>query len=502
MLIVRRTLRACERHKFGPFLFLTFIFQSMADHQHPLSINFLAHLHHSLPVAGPSTLKRRASPSFGDMEARKRPREEATQVADEDLPVASSGSTQVAALGAIDGARLADDLLEELQCACCSALVYRPVLVSPCQHFFCGSCCVSWIRNGGTNCPACRGVSNAVTPFRAIQPILDMLLRAAPHMARSERERIQADELYENGKSMRIPLPREASPEPNLNHSTEYVLPCPHCAPGNQYGWRCPQPIADPGADLDHAWPLDDGCPPGHQHCGNCEDLLATMAPSTSKCDLCLVYFCGIGVQGRCQAVPLAAQHPHEMSDVGDLLMSRELYDAFDENTVEVDIMLDYMTAQGLTPRHVYREIITHIQSQPDGFKPLIEMELFMDIHGTGVVQDTDPDAPKNLICRLCAREVLLWGIGDWWVRERQKGFLEEHVMARKDCPDGAQCGHQKDPAHAKEFNHIIAPPPSNAEEPAPPLVEGHHVDPVGQTRVAANDGLGGFALNDVPLDF
>ncbi len=38
----------------------------------------------------------------------------------------------------IDGQVLADELEQELQCGCCSALVYRPVIVSPCQHFFCG----------------------------------------------------------------------------------------------------------------------------------------------------------------------------------------------------------------------------------------------------------------------------------------------------------------------------------------------------------------------------
>ena len=31
-----------------------------------------------------------------------------------------------------------DELAQELQCGCCSELVYKPVLVMPCQHFFCG----------------------------------------------------------------------------------------------------------------------------------------------------------------------------------------------------------------------------------------------------------------------------------------------------------------------------------------------------------------------------
>lgn len=38
----------------------------------------------------------------------------------------------------IDGQSLADDLAQELQCGCCSELVYKPVVVAPCEHFFCG----------------------------------------------------------------------------------------------------------------------------------------------------------------------------------------------------------------------------------------------------------------------------------------------------------------------------------------------------------------------------
>lgn len=51
-----------------------------------------------------------------------------------------SAGDAVAGAGAVDGAALADGLEEELQCGCCSAIVYRPVVVAPCQHFFCGRC--------------------------------------------------------------------------------------------------------------------------------------------------------------------------------------------------------------------------------------------------------------------------------------------------------------------------------------------------------------------------
>lgn len=45
------------------------------------------------------------------------------------------------------------------------------------------------------------------------------------------------------------------------------------------------------------------------------------------------------------------------MSDIGDLIQSPDVYECFEGNTVEVEIMFDYITAQGLSPRHIYREV-------------------------------------------------------------------------------------------------------------------------------------------------
>ncbi|TFK40665.1 hypothetical protein BDQ12DRAFT_679831 [Crucibulum laeve] len=411
-----------------------------------------------------TSLKRRASPAFEGMQeeaSRKRLKEDQES---EDLSVMDNSTSFTS--------NLADTMAEDLQCGCCSELVYRPVLVLPCQHFFCGSCCSLWIRNGGANCPACRGVSNAlVTPFRGLQAVVDTLLRFAPHKARTDRERQQADEIYKPGQSLRFPAPREASPEPPFNQSTEYAYPCPHCAPGNPFGYRCPQPIPDPNTDADHAWPLDNGLPPGHGHCGNCETFVALLAPTTTKCDMCRVSFCGIGVQGRCLAAPILAQHPHGMADLSDLIQSSEVYDCFDRNNVEVEIMFDYLQAQQILPRQIYREVVQHLQSQPYGFAPLFEQELFTEIHNVASVgPDPGPDAPRSRICRLCATEVLLYGLRDWWIRERQKGFLDESVTSRQDCPDGGMCRRQSDLAHAKEFNHIIALTEPQAEIASEPI--------------------------------
>jgi hypothetical protein len=38
----------------------------------------------------------------------------------------------------VDGRALVDELALELQCACCAATLYRPVISRPCEHFFCG----------------------------------------------------------------------------------------------------------------------------------------------------------------------------------------------------------------------------------------------------------------------------------------------------------------------------------------------------------------------------
>ena len=87
------------------------------------------------------------------------------------------------------------------------------------------------------------------------------------------------------------------------------------------------------------------------------EMLLALGAPVTTKCDFCQVSFCGINVQGRCFAAAIPSQHPHNMSDVGDLIQSSEVYECFENNTVEVDIMLDYLTNRQITPRQIYRDV-------------------------------------------------------------------------------------------------------------------------------------------------
>lgn len=78
-------------------------------------------------------LKRRASSSFEGLEqdaSRKRLKEQRAEVS---THVISDEGTLMP-----QGSDFADDLAEELNCGCCSSICFRPVVVSPCQHFFCG----------------------------------------------------------------------------------------------------------------------------------------------------------------------------------------------------------------------------------------------------------------------------------------------------------------------------------------------------------------------------
>jgi E3 ubiquitin-protein ligase CHFR len=400
--------------------------------------------------ASPPTLKRPASPSFEGIEAntsRKRKK------MDSEIDISTDPIAQAETPSPV--LDLETELAQELECPCCSALVYRPVVVSPCQHFFCGSCCSLWIQNGGTTCPACRGVSTVVQPSRPLQVIIDAYLRACPSRARSERERNQADEIY-RGSTMRFPSPRESSPPPDINLSREYMRPCPHCSPGNPYGWSCPHPIPDPSLDLDNAWHIEDGIPPGHVRCGHCESLMAIGSPVATRCDFCLVSFCGIVSQARCSALPISAQEPHSLTDLGDFVQSTEIYECFEGNSHEVEILLDYLASQGISPRHILNEIVNHYRNSPNGFRLLFENGVFADMWTVDPCVDPDPSAPRRNSCRMCAAELLLSGLRDWWIRERQKGLVKEEVLARKDCPDGFACHRQSELAHAKEFNHIL----------------------------------------------
>lgn len=92
------------------------------------------------------------------------------------------------------------------------------------------------------------------------------------------------------------------------------------------------------------------------------------------------------------------------------------------------------------------------IQNTSERFTPLFDQDLFTEIHGVAGGVDPDPTAPRQKICRWCATEVFLWGIRDWWIRERRKGGVSAVILDKPDCPSGKSCRNQKDPGEGSRL--------------------------------------------------
>lgn len=87
------------------------------------------------------------------------------------------------------------------------------------------------------------------------------------------------------------------------------------------------------------------------------ENLVALRAPSTSRCDFCQVSFCGIGIPDRCHATSLLSQNLNGFLDLGDLIQAPDIYECFEGNTVEVEILFDYLTEHRMTPKQIYQGV-------------------------------------------------------------------------------------------------------------------------------------------------
>lgn len=78
----------------------------------------------------------------------------------------------------------------------------------------------------------------------------------------------------------------------------------------------------------------------------------------------------------------------------------------------------------------------------------MIDRGLFDDLYNVGGGDDPDPNAPRQRICWRCSVQVLIYGMREWWIRERRFVIGGGGVLSmdeRKDCVDGEHCGRQGD---------------------------------------------------------
>lgn len=87
------------------------------------------------------------------------------------------------------------------------------------------------------------------------------------------------------------------------------------------------------------------------------DELHSIHAPHSSRCDLCLVSFCGIGIPRRCITLPLMSQIPEGLSELVQLLSCEEVVDVFNGNLIERDFFIDHVQANDISPVAIYRDV-------------------------------------------------------------------------------------------------------------------------------------------------
>lgn len=97
----------------------------------------------------------------------------------------------------------------QLTCAICTDILYQPVQLHDCEHYFCGWCAREWLRHHLT-CPACRMTPTRAGPSRIIDNMLEAFLEEHADLAPSEQRR--ADHAsYTPGEDLLGPLSGRSS---------------------------------------------------------------------------------------------------------------------------------------------------------------------------------------------------------------------------------------------------------------------------------------------------
>ncbi|CAE6503632.1 unnamed protein product [Rhizoctonia solani] len=112
------------------------------------------------------------------------------------------------------------------------------------------------------------------------------------------------------------------------------------------------------------------------------DELYAIGAPTSSRCDMCTTGFCGISVPQVCRSHWLhQVRLTSDYNSLQGLIESDRVYDIFNNNSIEVEILFDYLREAEITPNMIYLDIIDHIQSTPEGFEPMVARDVFRGSH-------------------------------------------------------------------------------------------------------------------------
>lgn len=335
----------------------------------------------------------------------------------------------------LDDSSEVDDIGEELQCGICGDILYLPVALIPCLHAFCAPCYSQWMEESNT-CPHCRDEVSSIRKNHQISNLVQKYLDKHPDKKRSDEEIIELNSM----NTLTDDKLRELADSDNSNNSNYS---------NNHNIFNNTIPFI-PQAPLFYA--------PRNNTCRECQTpgrdgFICSNIQTHVTCTACRTYFplrgfAGCGRAQRClycsdfyceQYFGSCPQSNNiRFVKLKDHIMSEIPQDAFGKNSVERDILCDYLTSKGLSVQSVFLSICSKLDNR--------EMNLRL---GNAPVQCSD------YCCTKCANTVF-----EKLIYEYRKSIPNSdfplNVRNKPNCDYGKECWTaSRNLSHAQRYNHI-----------------------------------------------
>ncbi|PBJ80499.1 hypothetical protein BCY84_01313 [Trypanosoma cruzi cruzi] len=342
-----------------------------------------------------------------------------------------------------------DVLEEELTCPVCRGLFIRPCSAIPCLHVCCAACISQWIDDGHKSCVQCRANIWEVRPAHKIQSCVEELLKSNPQLARSDAELhefAKNDTIPQGGKNLRK-RPHDEASEDNSNTSSSpqdsdgsdslhysetrsndsHVLDgnprhsCRHCRGASSVdGFRCPTDAP-------------------HRHCRACGTSFPyrPLCSRPQNCQMCGATYCNLYYEGEGGCRAFLNGHLVRPKDGTPIrTMPRTV---FGGNTVEQNILSDYLSTKGISLGMVWLECMEKFRARE--WVPNI-------VCANGQLTE---DSPLCVKCMNAVVDSLLF----FYRLKVPRHELPESVTKRPNCWYGDKCRTQFHKVqHAKRYNH------------------------------------------------
>ncbi|KAI9209519.1 uncharacterized protein BJ171DRAFT_484202 [Polychytrium aggregatum] len=411
------------------------------------------------------------SPKAQDSACLKRPADEPDQ--------AASSSKNIK----IDHSQL----LDTLTCGICQEIMHQAASLSPCMHSFCGGCLSEWLDIRQT-CPDCRQPVKLASTNHTINNLIEAYLKLHPDQARDQDDRqeleqknkIKTDQpLRFEGNRNNNDRDSDAGSDGSYNDDDDddddqgsddddddgdggYVFggvlpPVPAMAPPlfqPVYFNRCRHcpPNAAP-----------DGfrCNPAHMNhinCTTCQNLMPNRwrEPGINqRCPYCIRYFCAAYYDNACRVA-----QPNSFRPLRDHTFDAIPDAAFNHNTYEKNIFVQYLEDHNLSPTDIWRTCLQRIEA--DQYK--VHANALGAQGGGTAIANRPPGnnplpqnnvAPDTHACHSCATHIMS-ELCYLYRADLNQDDLPNEVRNRPDCWYGRNCRtprHNQD--HARKLNHV-----------------------------------------------